>query len=185
MNRETNKIYCDTKQLRNKTYQSSEVAIQRALLLGIRNRNVNFSIGELCLKANITRPTFYAHHSSANDAMYSYEAEVLTDFEMRLPNKPLRREVLFTILLGSITHHRNYFSATLEGGNSYTLIKMLDLLKPYLVPPEASRCTYLAYRGNLKTIIQIWGTVDHFQKNRIPFYAKRLARTRIIRWDEE
>lgn len=169
---------------RNRTYRRNELAIQKALLPGVRDRVVDCTISELCLLAEVTRPTFYAHHDSPNDAIHSYEDEVFGDFKDSLPIKSLNRDATFTLLLGNIARHRKYFSATLEGKSSYVLVEMLDLIRPRLVTGNVSDATYLIYRGNLKSIIQIWGTKDHFTRTRIPFYVKRLSQTKIVRWEE-
>ena len=181
-----NKIYhIKNQRFRNKTYRRSESAIQKALLIGVRDRSICTSVNGLCLSAEVTRPTFYSHYRNPNEAMRGYEKEIINDFKNALPNKQLNRDVTFTILLSSITRNRNYFLATLGSGDSYILIKMLDYLKPRLVARNISEHTYILYRGQLKTIIQIWGTKDRFAKSRIPFYAKKLAQAKIIRWEDE
>lgn len=163
-------------------YKEKDRLIRNVLLNALSDRRLTLRPKEVCEKATITRPTFYAHCVDMDDALRQYEAELETGFSKRLPRGG-RKGVVFTILLGFINDEKDYFGATLQTSNFYLLNSLLSELKPRLGYQHAAEKHYEIYAQRQIALICCWGKFEDFERCRIPFYVNKMTETEIMDCD--
>lgn len=162
-------------------YHRNEKSIHRSLEKALSHRRINLRACEISEQANITSSTLYLHCRSSDDALRTYERNLIADFHQSIqqtPNPP--REVIFIVLLNFIQRHHSYFSATLVQDNCWMVARLLQDVRSNLVSTRINDKCFDTYAGHLTTIIFCWGKHEHFASARIPFYTKKLLQTRII-----
>lgn len=157
-------------------YRKNDQEIRKVLLGALTNRSLNLRPKEVCEKATITRPTFYAHCENADDALKQYEDELESGFAKRLPRSG-RKVVIFTIMLSFINDEKEYFRATLLGSDSYLLNNLFHKLKLRLGYGYATEKRYEIYTHRQIALICCWGKFENFERKLIPFYANKLVET--------
>jgi len=166
----------------HKTFVRNEKKIQHEVIKALANRNISTRVSYICKRINLSQPTFYLHHRNCNEALVSYENDLLQKFAHLLLEDYNRIEI-FTSLLFFIYQHCQYFRACFEGWNFYLIIKMLLELRPYLVSPSVGSKTYIFYMSSIIALLVWWGKTDHFSKEVIPEYIKQLTQMRIVYYE--
>lgn len=154
-------------------YKNNDRKIRKVLLVALTNRSMNLKPKEICEKATITRPTFYAHCENADDALRQYEKELALGFSKRLP-KIGRKIVIFTILLSFINDEKDYFRAAQTGSNFYLLHNLFKQMKLRLGYRDIAKKHYEIYMQQQIALIYCWGKYENFMRERIPFYVKKM-----------
>ena len=83
-------------------------------------------------------------------------------------------------MLSFINDEQAYFRATLPSSNFYLLDNIFDGLKARLGHMNASDKCYELYTQRQIALIRCWGKYEDFERQRIPFYAKKMTATEII-----
>lgn len=163
-------------------YKNNDKQIRKVLLIALTNRSLNLKPKEVCEKATITRPTFYAHCENVDDALKQYEDELTSGFIKRLL-RTKQKGVVFTILLSFINDEKDYFSATLTSSNFYLLHHLLGKLKLRLGYKSTPKKHYELYVQQQIALICFWGKYEKFERKRIPFYVDKMAGVEIVKSD--
>lgn len=162
----------------HKTFQRNEHAIYKALNPYISKRSLSVCVRDICRDAEISVPTFYAHSANVDEAYRRYEKWLVNDFIKSVPETPSRISI-FTILLGFIYRHRDYFRVALRNADFYILCIMLDRLRYLLVGANISNQAYLIYRNRIISVIMLWANLDIFNREKIDFYLHEIVKLRI------
>lgn len=166
---------------KDKRYRRNENSIRRVVTQALAHRKLNLRTTDICHGANISSPTFYLHCHDSNAALANYEHELREEFNSLVPSKQAHHEIAFTILLNFVRHHQKYFSAAVRSRSTWMLLQLLDTLRPNLVGERITDRSYFVYAGSLSAIIICWGEHEGFASNKIPFYTRKMAQTRVIK----
>lgn len=157
----------------------SKVLIWQALQGGLAKRSMNLRPTEICRVATITRPTFYQHCRSSDDALQKYEQSLRQKFSHRMVVQPKEKKVTYTLLLGFIREEQGYFAATMPNHDYFLLSQLLARLKTAIVGKKVSAVTFELYAHQQLALISCWVCRENFDLERVPFYAQKLAETRV------
>lgn len=172
-------LSCASTTAKDIRYKRNDQKIRAVLQTALLDRNISLKPKDICKHAVITRPTFYAHCSDASDALRQYESEIVTGFHKRLTVEGCRG-VVFTILLRFINEKRDYFEATIPNADYHLLSDIFSNLKSRLADSDTADKIYEIYSQRQIALICCWAKHDDFAKNKISFYAKKMAETRLV-----
>lgn len=161
-------------------YKNNEHLLHGALHTSLANRRINVRPYEICRAATISRPTFYAHCYSVDDALRQYEGDLQEEFHDRLPKVGCNHEAIFTVMLGFMRDAKGYFKATIPNSNYWLLQTIFEDVRPKLVSKNIGDRTYDFYVHTQIIIIGDWAKYDRFSQQRIPFYVQKMLRTRLV-----
>lgn len=160
-------------------YVRSRSSIRKVLHEGLAERRINLKLTDICQAATISRPTFYAHWASADDALRKYETSLHQDFSDRLPEAKVSKPVIFTMLLSFMRDEQGYFQATMPTANYWLLQSLFDEIRPRLVS-KATDKSYDLYVQAQIALIGCWVKYEHFSNEKMPLYVNKLSMTRVM-----
>ena len=169
------------------TFRKNELLIQRELIQAIKQRRIGLRATEIYTQAKLSRPTFYLHCRSCDDALRRYEASLLYEFK-NLSTIPLastsimRRDIILTILMNFLSKHRAYFVANFENYNFYLLTALLEEIESVLLPPTSNHKDGMIRIAVIEAIISYWGKHENFNTELIPYYTDMLQHPSLPRW---
>lgn len=165
----------------HKTFQRNERAIQKALNSYISDREFGVCVRDVCRDTGLSSPTFYAHNANIKSAYQNYERGLIKEFIALISERPVRSLIL-ALLLSFAYCHRDYFRATSRNSDFCTLGRILDRVRFSLVGTQISDQSFLLYRNEIASVIMIWAKIDHFRKNKLDFYLRKISRIRVQEW---
>ena len=174
---EVMEVLVQPKEQKNKEdarFERCEMQIRKALCVGLTQRKT-VKISELCKIANISRATFYAHHSSCGEALRQYETDLKQSFDARMNYTEAGKEVVFTILLSFIHDERGYFAATIPNSDYWLLNEIFGSLKSLLAETTTNDRNYDFYTQEQIGIIHCWVKYEDFSTWTIPCYARKMS----------
>lgn len=163
----------------NKIFRDHERRIENVVQKAVTARIINLSVKDICSVVRISRQTFYAHYANVNDVQKVQEQRLQADFKKRV-GIITKREALFTIMLAFVKDNSRYFSIVLNHQDLRMLTWMIDYIRPRLVPRGATMCSYYQYRGNIKSLIQVWMLPGYTKKQHLSFFVNELLRIRVM-----
>ena len=165
-----------------KIYLRTENSIRRAICVGLSRRYLGLQARTVFRTARITAPAFYSHAENVNSALINYETSLERELVEALPKSP-KREMAWTILLHFISRNRDYFRATFKTHNLYLISRLINHMRYILVGTgDVSDKSYAIYTANAIGVIQCWANYDHFDKDLIDYYVKKLMQIRFMRF---
>lgn len=173
MAKKSSRLSLGPKNPRHKTFQCNERRIHQTLNGALSNRRVNLTAREIYQSAGITSPTFYLHCRNSDDAMRRYERDLEQNFYNLIP-RSAKRDTILTVLVVYIARHRPYFVAALKGCDYYLVQKVLKHYRLSLAGRK-SKQEFVAYVGEIVTILAGWGKNSRFGQNDMSRCIKRLT----------
>lgn len=132
-----------------------EQRINQALDHVIHERRIDVRPAEIYTAAHISRPTFYAHYRSCDDALTKYETGLEHEFAHNLSTCS-KSDSLFTILLVFINRHHDYFAACLASRNVYLLTRFVHQSLSLASTKYGDRLSYFTNVAAIEGIIYCW-----------------------------
>ncbi len=146
-----------------------ENAVNQVLNDVILKRRIDVRPFDLYTAADVSRPTFYAHYRSCNDALGKYEAKLQAEFADFITTCA-RAESTFVLLLVFINRRRAYFSSCLASQNIYMLTRFIRQSIMFAHITYHNRIAYFTNISAIEGIIYCWHE-DGFNQTFIESYA--------------
>ena len=147
--------------MRNKSYRRTEEVILRVFLEEKKNDTTMIKMAK---KVGVCRATMYAHHHAIREMIPDYRRYMLVEYgrlmrkKMRRKNLPLKVMYFETLLF--ILRNRRIFEVLIEFGDTDTLVKMLEKLRPKITSvtrlPKKSEKIFRIYVSEVVEIIVEW-----------------------------
>lgn len=161
-------------------YQNSESRIRRELEHAIARRRLDLRVVDICRAADISCPTFYAHHSSCKAALFSYELSLERELVYRL-TPALDPCTATTILLLFVRKHKSYFNSASTGHNAYLIFKLtsatFEAIKwptSYTIKPHLQDL----YHSMVIALIDHWCRYERMSASAMDTYIKYILALR-------
>lgn len=144
----------------NSRYKDTEAKIQNAFLSLLESKNIHdISVNAICISADISRPTFYAHYEDINDLILKIEYEKSAYISSLLTTKKLLSQEDFTNYLNYIKENKNFYIAYFRCENNIAISQSMMnqyLSANQLAPTPALTYQMLFFMAGLKSIVYHW-----------------------------